>query len=254
MNRNERKILIIEDEKYLLEMYQSRFEKSGHQVLTAANGRTGLKLAQRERPNLIILDILMPTMDGFEVVKKIRADSQLKKIPILILSNLGQPDEIKEGLRLGADDYVIKTDLTPSELLEKAERMLDRRGASIKTKKRVLIIEDELDIAELYRAKLSQAGFEVEMADNGALGLRLANHGDFDIILLDMVMPALDGYQALKQLKDDSRTKEVPVLVFSNSIREEEINQALKLGARNYFIKSKVTPAQVIEEVKKILK
>ena len=118
-----KKILIIEDEKFLLEMYQSRFEKDGYQVLTAMSGEKGLKLAQKEKPDLIVLDILMPGMDGYEVIKKIRGDAQIKEIPILVLSNLGQEEEIKRGLELGANDYIVKTDLTPSELIDKVKSM-----------------------------------------------------------------------------------------------------------------------------------
>ncbi|MBL7155035.1 MAG: response regulator [Candidatus Portnoybacteria bacterium] len=124
MEKNKKKILIIEDEKFLLEMYQSRFEKEGYRVFTAINGQPGLELAQKEKPDLIILDILMPEMDGYEVIKKLKENSQTEKIPILVLSNLGQPEEINQGLKLGADDYIIKTDLTPSELINKVERML----------------------------------------------------------------------------------------------------------------------------------
>ena len=122
-NKKKKKILIIEDEKFLLEIYQSRFEKEGYQVLTAINGQRGLVLAQKEKPDLIILDILMPEMNGYEVIEKLKKNSQTQEITILVLSNLGQEEEIKRGLELGADDYVIKTNLTPTELLDKVERM-----------------------------------------------------------------------------------------------------------------------------------
>jgi len=124
MERAKKKILIIEDEKFLLELYQGRFEKDGYQVFTAINGLTGLKLAQKEKPDLIILDILMPGMDGYEVIRKLKEDNQTKEITILVLSNLGQREEINQGLKTGADDYIIKTDLTPSELIDKVEEML----------------------------------------------------------------------------------------------------------------------------------
>ena len=102
--------------------------------------------------------------------------------------------------------------------------------------------------------KLTKEGFETEIANNGAWGLKLAAHGDFDIILLDMVMPVMDGYEVLKQIKKDLRTQKVPVLVFSNSAQDEEIAKVLEMGARDYFLKSKMTPAQVVEEVKNVLK
>jgi DNA-binding response OmpR family regulator len=250
-----KKILIIEDEKSLLELYQARFEKAGYQVLSTTNGKPGIEIAKKEKPDIILLDILMPGVDGYEVIRALKKDPQTKNIPILVFSNLGQPEEIEKGLKLGANDYVMKTDLTPTELLEKVERMLIRiKEPKKKIKKRVLIIEDEKEIARLYQTRLAKAGFEVEVAENGAWGLRLASHGDFDIILLDMIMPAMDGYEVLKQLKKDLRTKKVPVLVFSNSAQDEEIAEALEMGAEDYFLKTKVTPAEVAEEVKRVLK
>lgn len=255
MNKNKKKILIIEDERLLLDMYESYFKKAGYEVFATGNGRPGIEIAKEEKPDIIITDILMPEMDGYEVIKAIRKDSKTKKIPILVFSNLGQKEEINKGLELGADDYVIKTDLTPSELMKKIERMLKQlEGPSKKLKKRVLVMEDEKEIAQLYRTILDKDGFEVEIAHNGAWGLRLALIGDFDVILMDMVMPALNGNEALKQLKSDPRTANTPVLVFSNSAQDSEIAQALKLGAEGYFVKSNVTPSQVVEEIEKVLK
>jgi len=126
MEKNKKKILIIEDEKLLLEMYQSRFEKEGYRVLTALSGKKGIALAQKEKPDLIILDILMPGIDGYEVIKKLKKDSRTRKIIILVFSNLGQPAEINRGLELEADDYIVKTDLTPSQLLNKVEKMVKK--------------------------------------------------------------------------------------------------------------------------------
>ncbi len=128
MEKSKKKILIVEDEKLHLEMYQERFEKAGYQVLTAINGQLGLELAKKEKPDLVVLDILMPKMDGYEVIKRMKEDARIRKIPILVLSNLGQDDEIKRGLELGADDYVIKTDITPTGLLNKVKKILNQNN------------------------------------------------------------------------------------------------------------------------------
>jgi len=250
-----KKILIIEDEPGLLEMYQLYFERAGFEVLSADNGRPGLEIAKSEKPDLILLDILMPDLNGWQVIKKLKGDVQTNQIPILVFSNLGQAEEIQKGLNLGADDYIVKTDLTPKELLAKVERMLSYiKGGRVKKKKRVLIIEDERALADLYKMRLEKEGFETEVARNGAWGLRLARIGDFDLILMDMVMPALDGHQAIKSLKEDPRTKKIPLIVFSNSAQENDIKKALELGAVDYFLKAKVTPAGLVEEVKRLLK
>ena len=124
--KKKKKILIIEDERLLLDMYESYFKKVGYEVFGAKNGRPGVEIAKTEKLDLVITDIVMPDMDGYDVIKKIRGDITTEKIPILVFSNLGQRDEIKKGLTLGADDYVVKTNLTPAELVIKVEKMISK--------------------------------------------------------------------------------------------------------------------------------
>jgi DNA-binding response OmpR family regulator len=116
-----KKILLIEDERLLLEMYVSRLEKAGFEILSAEDGDMGLKIAQEKIPDLILLDIVMPGMSGYDVLKELKTNPSTKDIPVIVFSNLGQEEEIKKGLALGAEDYIVKTSVTPTELLEKIE-------------------------------------------------------------------------------------------------------------------------------------
>ena len=125
MSQN-KKIIIAEDEPVLIEMYRLYFERAGYEVLKASNGRECIDFVKNEKPNIILLDILMPKVDGWEVLKQLKTDPETKKIPILVFSNLGQTQEIQKGLDLGADDYVIKSNMTPKELLEKVEGMITK--------------------------------------------------------------------------------------------------------------------------------
>jgi len=126
MSQN-KKIIIAEDEPVLIEMYRLYFERAGYEVLKASNGRECIDFVKNEKPNIILLDILMPKVDGWEVLKQLKTDPETKKIPILVFSNLGQTQEIQKGLDLGADDYVVKSNMTPKELLEKVEGMLNKQ-------------------------------------------------------------------------------------------------------------------------------
>lgn len=125
MSQN-KKIIIAEDEPVLIEMYKLYFERAGYEVLKAGNGRECIDFVKKEKPNIILLDILMPKLDGWEVLKQLKADPETKQVPILVFSNLGQTQEIQKGLDLGADDYVIKSNMTPKELLEKVEKMIKK--------------------------------------------------------------------------------------------------------------------------------
>ena len=93
-------------------------------MVKASDGAAGLSLAQIEKPNLILLDILMPKVDGYEMLKKIKNNAKTKKLPVIIFSNLSQKDEIEKGLKLGANDYIIKTSVTPTELAQRVKDYL----------------------------------------------------------------------------------------------------------------------------------
>ena len=120
------KILVVEDESFLLDLYQIKLEQAGFEVMKAGNGNEGVSLARLEQPGLILLDILMPEIDGYEMLAKIKSDPKTKKIPVIIFSNLSQKEEIEKGLKLGASDYIIKTSITPSQLEQKVKEFLKK--------------------------------------------------------------------------------------------------------------------------------
>ena len=120
-----KKILIIEDEEYLAELYRFKFEQGGYTVLEARNGKEGIALARQTKPDLVLLDIVMPVLDGYQTLKLMRADNETKHLKIYILSNLGQAAEIQHAINDGADGYFIKANITPGQLLEEAEKIFN---------------------------------------------------------------------------------------------------------------------------------
>jgi len=124
MPKKKTKILVVEDEDFLLDLYQTKLIQEGYEVIIAENGVEGLEMAQQHLPNLILLDILMPRVDGYEMLKKVKADNKLRNIPVIIFSNLSQKEEIEKGLKLGAKDFIIKTSVTPAELVNKVKEYL----------------------------------------------------------------------------------------------------------------------------------
>ena len=120
------KVLIIEDEEMLVNMYISKFEKEGYQAEKASNGKIGLDQAKKINPDIILLDIMMPEMDGFMVLKKLKSDTSTKDIPIIMLTNLGQEEDIEKGTKLGATDYLVKANLTPAQVVDKVKEILKK--------------------------------------------------------------------------------------------------------------------------------
>lgn len=119
-----KKILIVEDDRFLRELMAKKLTAEGFDVKEAVDGEDGLKKAKEEKPNLILLDLILPGIDGFEVLSRIKEDPSLEIIPVIILSNLGQKEDVERGLKLGAADYLVKAKFTPSEIIEKVRKIL----------------------------------------------------------------------------------------------------------------------------------
>lgn len=120
------KILLIEDDEMLSTLYAEKFKREGYEVATANNGADGIKLAEEHKPDIILLDIIMPKMDGFMALKKLRKNAVTKGISVILLTNLGQEEDVKKGKALGADDYFIKANHTPSEIVAKVKDMIKK--------------------------------------------------------------------------------------------------------------------------------
>lgn len=120
------KVLLIEDDIFLSSMYITKFKLEGFEAILGNNGEEGLALAKAEIPDIILLDIMMPKMNGFDVLENLKKDSRLKNIPIVMLSNLSQKDEIERCLSMGADDYLIKAHFMPSEVVAKIKKTMEK--------------------------------------------------------------------------------------------------------------------------------
>lgn len=121
-----KKILLIEDEELLIGLLEKKLDCEGYAVSVARDGEEGLKLMRESIPDLILLDLVMPKMGGFEVMAEMKKDKELQKIPIIIVSNSGQPVELNEAQKLGARDWLIKTEFDPQELIDKIIKQIGR--------------------------------------------------------------------------------------------------------------------------------
>ncbi|MGB3988494.1 MAG: response regulator [Minisyncoccales bacterium] len=122
------KILVVEDDKFLRELISQKLTREGYDVKEAIDGEDGVVKVKEEKPDIILLDLILPGMDGFEVLAKIKDDPEVENIPVVILSNLGQRDDVERGLKLGAVDFLIKAHFTPGEIIEKIEKVMKEAG------------------------------------------------------------------------------------------------------------------------------
>ena len=121
-----KKILLVEDEDVVINILQKKLTEEGYEVLIARNGLEGLEKMRQINPDIILLDIVMPKMNGFEVMEEMQKDPDLKKIPIIVISNSGQPVELDRAIKLGARDWLIKTEFDPREVIEKVVKQIEK--------------------------------------------------------------------------------------------------------------------------------
>jgi len=126
MANNKIKVLIADDEEVLRRMYLTKFKNEGFEAYGASNGEEAVEMAKKIKPDIILLDIIMPLADGFSALKKIKEDNSLKNIPVILLTNLAQDGDIQTGLKMGAADYLVKTESTPNQVVEKIRKILKK--------------------------------------------------------------------------------------------------------------------------------
>jgi DNA-binding response OmpR family regulator len=119
-----KKILIVEDDKFLRELIVKKLSNEGYDVIEAVDGEQGLQQIKNSKPELVLLDLILPGIDGFEVLSQKKEDPFVAAIPVIVLSNLGQKEDVEKGLNLGATDYLIKAHFTPGEIIEKVRNIL----------------------------------------------------------------------------------------------------------------------------------
>lgn len=120
-----KKILIVEDDSFIRDIYQVKFNQEGFDVTTAENGLEAIKKLEKDTPDVILLDVIMPYMDGMEVLRKIKSSNDWKDIPIIMLTNISEKEKVNEGMKQGVSDYLIKSHFTPSEVVQKVNVLLN---------------------------------------------------------------------------------------------------------------------------------
>ncbi len=117
-------ILLVEDDPFLVDIYVTRLKEEEYEIRVAENGEKALKELKKKKPDLLLLDIVLPKMDGWQLLEKMTEDNKLKKVKVVILSNLGEKDEIKKGFDLGIVEYLVKANYTPTEVVEEVKKIL----------------------------------------------------------------------------------------------------------------------------------
>ncbi len=200
-------VLVIEDDPSALRLLREYLEPNGYAIHAVSTGEGGLAAARARRPAAIILDVLLPGADGWEVLRQLKADEELNAIPVIIVTVV---DERELGLALGAVDYIVKP-IRRDSLLRSLARHVARPATG--RAPRVLAVDDEPTALAFIRAALEPEGFEVRTTTSATEALGVLRQGGFDLVVSDVVMPEMDGFELARRLKADERTAAIPILL-----------------------------------------
>jgi CheY-like chemotaxis protein len=213
------RVLVIDDEETVRDLMRRFLTREGIEVITAEDGKQGLALARELKPALITLDVLMPGMDGWSVLEALKADPQLAGIPVVMLTIV---DERNKGYALGAADYVTK----PIDR-ERLRGILARYRGTAPGGRRVLVVEDDPDTRSWLCRTLNDEGWAVAEATNGREGLARLAEAAPDLVLLDLLMPEMDGFEFLEELRCRQAGRCVPVVVITAADLRPEDHERL---------------------------
>ncbi len=271
MNETAKKrIVLIEDDAIVADLLTRKLEKAGYAVELTKDGPGGLELARAGNHDLVLLDMMLPKMSGFEVLEKLNEEKIIPALPLVVISNSGQPIEIERAKKLGARDFLIKVNFDPNEVLDMVNRILrgpirekteadeppieenkdaENGGPAVK----ILIVEDDNFLIELLEKKLKKHNFKTLRAADAKQARSILASNEVDIILLDIVLPGMDGLTFLAELKADERRKSIPVVILSNLGQEEEKEKGIRAGAVDYIVKAHVTPGEIITKIREVV-
>jgi len=240
------KVLVIDDDDDTLTLVSRHLKQAGFEVTACNNGQEGLALAKQLQPSAIMLDVLMPEMDGWSVLNHLKEDDQLKDIPVIMLT---MHDNENLGYALGADDYLIKP-VTQKQLLQSLNKHKNqyRSGGS------VLVIEDDQKTRDMLVKVLTKRGFEVATAANGKIGLQQLDKTPPDLILLDLMMPEVDGFQFVFDLSRKAHWRSIPIIVITAKTLTEIDLMRLNGRVEKILQKGGYTLEELVQDIQSLVK
>jgi CheY-like chemotaxis protein len=223
-----RTILVVDDDRDIANLVKVQLEKSGYQIRILGSGKAVVAWTEEHQPDLIVLDLILPDADGMQVLQALKENPVTTDIPVIVSTVV--PDD-GSAWSAGASDYLTKP-IDSKELLHRVEKALTWQG-------RVLIVEDDVDTIGLLSAAMRQVGFTPLSAVGGYEALVAARRYRPDLILLDIRMPGMDGYETLTHLKRDAVTQAIPIVAISAHVSDatQERNRLIALGATSFLPK-----------------
>ena len=243
MRSSERSALVVDDDEAAIDLMRRWLERMGYDVFAAPDGETGLAMAREHRPDLILLDALLPGISGYDVLAELRADAELSRTPVILVT---VDDDRARGLSAGASDYLRKP--IREEQLRAVAKLYDGNASGD-----VLVIDDDDDSAELIKRSVEQIGFSTRRACDGLEGVEMASSAPPAAIVLDLAMPGLDGFGVIERLSADEKLMNIPLIIVSGCDVSLHQHRALAAAGYRFFAKGSSTPREIAQSLRELV-
>lgn len=268
------KILITLSDANLTSVLVASLTKEGYQVTTAKTGDEAMQKMKDENPALLLIDLVLPGKSGYDTLAEKTLDRFITKIPVLIVSNVGDPIDMKRIPSTPTiKGYIIKAHVDPVEVTQKVAEAFGRpvlkpageitfdvpsdakpAPAPKHISRKVLWVEDDKFLSMILVKKFQTSGHTLFKANDGIEALKILETETPDVIVLDIMLPGMDGFEILQKIKMDERLRNVPVMMLSNLSKPGDIEKTKTLGAQKFLVKAAVSLDEIIREVEALVK
>lgn len=263
-----KKVLLVMSDQQMISQFLRSFALDGYEVFQSHDISAAIEETTHVHPDLVILDVKIDGVDGFGYLEALRGnpDLTIAKIPVIIASETGDLIEISRALKLGISDYFVKSRFDISQVFSKVKKQLGDTSVVVTneaqttdpmealTQIKLLIVEDDKFLRDLATQKLNQENFAVFAAVDGEQGIAIAEKELPQVILLDILLPGIDGFEVLRRIRTNPTLKDARVIMLSNFGQREDVEKAIASGADQFLVKANFTLDEIIQEVKNLMK
>jgi signal transduction histidine kinase/DNA-binding response OmpR family regulator len=239
------RVLVVEDDPNAYDLIASALGSAGYLSIRARHGDEALRIARESHPIAVTLDLVLPGLDGWEVLKSLKSHSDTCDIPVVIISIVDNRDL---GVALGADDYFVK----PVDRDRLLSRIHEITAQAENGRPRLLLIDDDAAVHTLLDEALTSLGFAIESAFSGEEGIRAARENAPDLIILDLMMPGMSGFEVAGSLKDHPRTATIPILVLTSKEISADDRRDLQSKVTTFVQKGTSARDQLVREIRRL--
>ncbi|MEK7552023.1 MAG: response regulator [Patescibacteria group bacterium] len=251
-------LIVIEEDLFLGNIINEKVKKEGYETLYINNGAVAIDQMKLFKPEVVILDMELLSVNALKVLREKKENPEISGIPIIIISPSGDAEEIRNVLDLGVRDYIVKSQFNAEEVITKIKSVLSiserkTRENNLLVDKKIMWVEDDKFLSDLIARKLTQQKCKLLFSRTGEEALELLKKEKPDLILLDLLLPGISGFEVLEYIKKDPGLKDIPVIVLSNFTQNNEMEKTKILGADRFLTKATVVLDDIVREIQMIL-